>query len=255
MANPTHDPIDPVEPTEEIDPHDGPPSHAAGWLRVFERSLFVVGLACVVFYAAACAQRALFQSTESDDFDHEIARALQLEEHDKSDWSASRVTRYEAISGEPTHTLGRLEIPAANVSVMVLEGTDAWTLNRAVGHIEGTARPGEGGNLGIAGHRDSFFRGLQHMNRDDEMQLSTLEGVTHYRVTDIRIVEPREVEVLAPSEESSITLVTCYPFYYVGAAPKRYIVRGEEVRFEPWTRERLAQYAPETHGPASIPAE
>lgn len=252
MANPTHDPIEPIE---EIDPHDATPSRAAGWLRVVERGLFVVGLVCVVFYAAACAQRALFQSSESNDFDREIARALQLEEHDKSDWSISRVSSYEAISGEPTHTLGRLEIPAASVSVMVLEGTDEWTLNRAVGHIEGTARPGEGGNLGIAGHRDSFFRGLQYLNRDDEMQLSTLEGVTHYRVSDIRIVEPREVGVLAPSEESAITLVTCYPFYFVGSAPKRYIVRGEQIAFEPWTRERLARYAPEVHEPASIPSE
>ncbi len=224
-------------------------------LRVLERGLLALGLACIVFYAAACAQRALFQTSESRGFDHQIAALLSLEEHDKSDWDSARIESYEAIRSEETDVLGRLEIPAARLSVMVLEGTDEWTLNRAVGRIAGTAHPGEAGNLGIAGHRDSFFRGLQHLNPADEMHLSTVEGVAHYRVSDIRIVEPHEIEVLDPTDESSITLVTCYPFYFVGAAPQRYIVRGEQVAFEPWTPERLARYAPAVQGSASIPSD
>jgi sortase A len=117
---------------------------------------------------------------------------------------------------------------------MLLEGTDELTLNRAVGHIEGTALPGQPGNVGIAGHRDGFFRGLEHLESGDALSVTTLEGVAHYEVAELEVVEPTAVEVLDPTAYDSLTLVTCYPFYYVGDAPQRFIVHAKQVRFNPW---------------------
>ena len=109
----------------------------------------------------------------------------------------------------------------------MLDGTDNLTLNRAVGRIAGTARPGEPGNLGIAGHRDGFFRGLKDLAPGGELELETLDGAQLvYTVRDIWIVQPEDVHVLDPTPEPSLTLVTCFPFYHVGSAPERYIVRA-----------------------------
>ena len=113
-------------------------------------------------------------------------------------------------------------------------GTDKRTLDRAVGRIEGTAQPGEPGNMGIAGHRDGFFRGLRKLEVGDEIIFTTLEGVAHYEVTSLRVVKPEAVEVLDPTEQPVLTLVTCYPFYYVGDAPNRFIVAARRVRYDAW---------------------
>jgi len=99
-------------------------------------------------------------------------------------------------------------------------------LNRAVGHIDGTAVPGQSGNLGIAGHRDGFFRGLKDVHLGDPIELETLGGSQIFRVADIRIVSPEDVSVLDTTAGPVLTLVTCYPFYFVGDAPQRYIVRA-----------------------------
>lgn len=123
--------------------------------------------------------------------------------------------------------VGRLEIPRIGVSVMVVEGADDSQLKRAVGHIPGTALPGEPGNVGIAGHRDTFFRPLRFIHRDDTITLSTLRSEYRYRVVSTQVVGPEDVQVLNPTGRDSLTLVTCFPFYYVGSAPKRFIVRAE----------------------------
>jgi sortase A len=102
-------------------------------------------------------------------------------------------------------------------------------LNRAVGRIEGTALPGEVGNLGIAGHRDGWFRALRKLIPGDEIFLRTLDGRYRYRVEEIEIVEPSETAVLAPTDAARLTLVTCYPFYWAGSAPQRYIVKAQLV--------------------------
>ncbi len=144
-------------------------------------------------------------------------------------WSPKRVEAYRAslrASGAAA-AVAMLRIPSIGLEVPVLDGTDELTLNRAVGRIAGTARPGESGNLGIAGHRDGFFRGLKNLARDSPLELETLDGRRlGYRVEDIRIVLPSAIEVLDPTPEPSLTLVTCYPFYFVGSAPERYIVRA-----------------------------
>jgi len=122
--------------------------------------------------------------------------------------------------------LGRIEIGTIGLSAMILEGTDGKTLRRAVGHIPGTALPGQQGNAAIAGHRDTFFRGLRNILKDDEITLTTSNGTHRYRVDSTQVVEPEDIWVLDHSDESILTLVTCYPFYFVGPAPQRFIVRA-----------------------------
>jgi LPXTG-site transpeptidase (sortase) family protein len=124
--------------------------------------------------------------------------------------------------------IGLLEVPRLGLSVIVLEGTDEHTLQLGAGHIENTALPGELGNLGIAGHRDTFFRPLKDIRQNDRITMTTLSGSFDYRVQCTQIVKPTDTRVLAPSSSLSLTLVTCYPFYFVGAAPERFIVRAIE---------------------------
>jgi len=148
-------------------------------------------------------------------------------------WSAARLRAYErAAAPSSGDILGRLEIPSLNLSVMLLEGTGAWTLNRAVGHIEGTALPGQPGNLGVAGHRDGFFRCLKNITQNATVTLTTLKGRFYYRVNSVRIVKPKDVKILTSTGKPILTLVTCYPFYYVGNAPKRYVVTAEMIKAE-----------------------
>jgi sortase A len=122
--------------------------------------------------------------------------------------------------------IGRIDIPRLGLSAIVIEGTSATSLRRAVGHITGTALPGQPGNVGISGHRDTFFRPLRNIRRNDIITLTTLFGDYRYRVVSTRIVRPDSVAELDPSRDEILTLVTCYPFYYVGPAPNRFIVKA-----------------------------
>ena len=130
------------------------------------------------------------------------------------------------MAGREGSPLGRIEIGAIGLEVMILEGTEDETLRRAVGHIPGTSLPGQNGNVAIAGHRDTFFRPLRNIQKDDEITLTTLNGSYRYRVDSTKIVEPEEIGVLYDSGEAILTLVTCYPFNFVGSAPQRFIVRA-----------------------------
>jgi sortase A len=125
--------------------------------------------------------------------------------------------------------IGRIEIARLGLSVMVIEGDDGKTLRRAAGHVPGTALPGQLGNVAITAHRDTFFRPLRKIQTDDVITLTTLQGVYRYRVVSTKIVSPQDVEVLDSTDGEVLTLVTCYPFYFVGAAPNRFIVRAERV--------------------------
>jgi sortase A len=146
---------------------------------------------------------------------------------DTSLWDAKRIEAWrETFSQDAPLPLAVLRIPRIGLEVPVLEGIDAWTLNRAVGHIAGTALPGEEGNTGIAGHRDGFFRGLKDVAIGDTLELETLTGSTAYRIEQTWVVDPPEVWVLEPTPTRAITLVTCYPFYFIGPAPHRFIVRA-----------------------------
>jgi sortase A len=126
-------------------------------------------------------------------------------------------------------TVGTIEIPAVGLSTLVLEGDDARILALAVGHIPGTAVPGPSGNVGLAGHRNTFFRPLQKIKVGDEIRFSTGSGIFRYRVVSLRVVFPSAIEVLDYTQRPTLTLVTCYPFHTSGAAPERLIVRAEMV--------------------------
>jgi sortase A len=138
-------------------------------------------------------------------------------------------------ASEPAHPpaegdiLGRIKIPRLGLSTVVLEGTESRTLRLGVGHIRGTAIPGQRGNVAIAGHRDIFFRALKDIRDGDEIELETTGPATHYRVIWSRIVAPEDIAVLDSTGGPALTLVTCYPFYFIGAAPKRFVVRAQEL--------------------------
>jgi len=125
--------------------------------------------------------------------------------------------------------LGRIEISTIGLSAMILEGIDERTLRRAVGHIPGTPLPGQPGNVALAGHRDTFFRALRNIHEDDEITLETLTGLYRYRVDSTKVVDPEETRVLEHSDDAVLTLVTCYPFSFVGPAPKRFVVRAHRL--------------------------
>ena len=143
---------------------------------------------------------------------------------------APRGARAAVSSPRPAlDAIGRLLVPRLGVSVMVAEGVDNRTLRRAVGHIPGTSRVGSGGNAGIAGHRDSFFRPLKDVRPGDEVVLRTPAAISRYRVEWAEVVAPGDTSSLRPTPYPALTLVTCYPFHYVGTAPDRFVVRARLV--------------------------
>jgi sortase A len=125
--------------------------------------------------------------------------------------------------------IGRIDIQRLGLSVIVVEGISSKVLRRAAGHIPGTALPGQPGNVGISAHRDTFFRPLRNIKQNDVISLTTMLGEFRYRVMSTRIVGPNDVAVLEPSGDEILTLVTCYPFYFVGTSPDRFIVRAERI--------------------------
>jgi sortase A len=166
----------------------------------------------------------LFQRVES--------RHLEELLHNRQEASGSRSNVSSSASGiSPTAAtgglIGRIEIPRLGLSVMVAEGVGHRTLRHAAGHILGTALPGQPGNVGISAHRDTFFRPLRKIRRDDIITFTTVLGDYRYRVMSTRVVNEHDVAVLDPSGNEILTLVTCYPFYFVGPAPYRFIVRAE----------------------------
>lgn len=191
-------------------------------LRVAEVACFGAGLALIGVYLGARVVGEVGRQQELDRFGQVRAAAI-----DTRMWSPARVEHYrQSLAADVGAPLAVLRIPKIGLEVPVLDGTDDLRLNRGVGWIEGTPKPGELGNVGIAGHRDGFFRGLKDVVVGDPFELETATGVERYVVDEVRIVEPTEIGVLAPSGYPAITLVTCYPFYFVGSAPQRYIVRG-----------------------------
>jgi len=147
-------------------------------------------------------------------------------------WAALRLDRTadeaaaEAPALRPGDPVARLTVPGLDLDVMALEGVDETTLDRGAGHFPGSALPGEPGNASFAGHRDTFFRALGRVEQGTEIHLETSRGAHVYRVTETRVVGSDAVEVVAPLPGSQLTLVTCYPFDWVGPAPRRFVVRA-----------------------------
>ena len=146
---------------------------------------------------------------------------------DSSLWSPKRLAEYvESLANHGDSASGMLQIGSLHFEAPIFEGTDALTLNRGLGRIEGTAALGGVGNIGLAGHRDGFFRVLKDIAVGDRLELVTLDASYVYVVDHISIVNPDQVSVLEDRGVPSLTLVTCYPFYFVGDAPQRFIVQS-----------------------------
>jgi sortase A len=191
------------------------PQNSAVKLMRWSRNVLLAAAACLLGYCAfVLTDTWMYQSQASQLFDQ---AHLQV--------AAIPSPGTDAANG----LLGRMEIPRLGVSVIVAEGTDDRTLQRAGGHIAGTSFPGQRGNIGIAGHRDTLFRPLRNIRQNDVITVTTLAGEYRYRVTSTEIVSPTDVTVLESNGHEILTLVTCYPFYFVGPAPDRFVVRAERV--------------------------
>jgi sortase A len=159
-------------------------------------------------------------------------------QRDAQEWLNRTVAERQTAPKAPTpphqrlnhgDVVGRLTIPRLDLSVMVFEGDDAEILKRGAGHIPSTSPPYQSGNLGIAAHRDTYFRPLRLIRLHDVIEFTTPAGVSRYTVTDTEIVRPSDVRVLAKAPGRDLTLVTCYPFYYLGSAPQRWIVHAKQI--------------------------
>ncbi len=184
-------------------------------LRWAERLLILIGVLCLGYFLYTYAEASLYQAFE----DRELDKILNEEVAPAPDAAERRTFA-------PGSTVGRIEIPRLGVSAVIRAGSDARTLRLAVGYIPSTGLPGKRGNFGLAGHRDTFFRKLRDINPDDEIRIVTADGAFRYYVQRTSIVMPEDVWVLDPTNYPALTLVTGYPFNYIGSAPKRFIVRA-----------------------------
>jgi sortase A len=187
------------------------------FLALLERALLAGGVACLVWWVAGAAYARWASASESRRLDRLIAARPP----------ASAISRAMAVGlGDP---IGRVEIPRIGLSTVIVEGDGDLTLAFAAGHIPGTALPGEAGNAALAGHRDGVFRGLARIRRGDLVSVTTPAGRFRYAVDSLRVVGPEDTRVLRPTRRPTLTLVTCYPFRYIGPAPERFIVQARLV--------------------------
>jgi len=188
-------------------------------LTVVEVGLITLGAMCVGWitgvHVAASREQAL------------LSRELEARTFETLGTTGTRTLGASGTTGTTGTVIGRLDVPRLNLSVVAREGVDERTLDLAVGHVPGTALPGDSGNAAFAAHRDTFFRPLRRVRDGDVVSVTTPRGTYRYLVTSTRVVGPDDVSVLDPTSESTLTLVTCYPFTYIGSAPYRFIVRGE----------------------------
>jgi sortase A len=225
-----------------------------GRIRRWTRNcLLLVGLVALGVWAWSVASTAVFQDWEHWAFDHQVRgerATITGYLWEKSEEGGRRVRSWLRIPAGPKPAIsrpnfkpprdrqpflerntlvGRLAIPRLHVSGMVREGTGEDTLGLSLGHIPTSALPGQSGNVAVAGHRDTIFRGLRGIHKNDLIYFETFNGNYVYRVEATEIVKPETVSVLKPSQHPELTLVTCHPFYYVGSAPDRFIVKARQV--------------------------
>lgn len=191
-----------------------------------ERALLGVGAVCLACGLSAWVDAGVFQFVQGRRLDALTAALGAGGGHSGS----ARARRHGSGALDPPATprdlIGRLEIPRIGLSAIVAEGVDAGTLRHAVGHVEASALPGEAGNVVLAGHRDSFFRRLEGVRKGDRVKVTTPGGTFAYEIDSTDIVAPERVDLLEPTAAPTLTLITCYPFNYVGPAPDRFVVRA-----------------------------
>lgn len=193
--------------------------------RWLERVLFLVAFVALGWFAYGWVEARLYQEFENRQLD-QILASVPVDARDARPGES-------LTTPTPGSVIGRIEIPRLDVSAIVRAGVDARTLQLAVGHIPGTALPGGPGNIGLAAHRDTFFRRLRYVRPRDEIRLVTTSGTFSFSVERTRIVMPKDMWVLNATDTPTLTLVTCYPFTYVGAAPQRFIVHAVSVASGP----------------------
>jgi sortase A len=211
--------------------------------RRIELFSLVTGLTLLAVWGGARIQHSVSSRIAIKKFEAEQARSSDIRSTSVTEpvsgtrvdftlWSVKRVEAYkDSLVKKVDRPLAVLRIPKIHLEVPLYNDTDDLTLNRGVGRILGTSQVGEAGNLGIAGHRDGFFRGLKDLAPGDEIELRRINRADTYVVDKIQIVTPEDVSVLNPTRERSLTLVTCFPFYYVGSAPQRFIVHASITSF------------------------
>lgn len=191
-------------------------------LRYAERALFAIGIIALAWFASG----QIYAAREQAALSRELETARQAAQ--TADEAAPETRTTVAAAPLAARALvGRIDVPRLKLSALAREGVDVRTLRGSVGHVPGTALPGEPGNAAFAAHRDTFFRPLAGIRKGDTVLVTTPDGVHSYRVFGTRIVAPSEVSVLRSGQASQLTLVTCYPFDYVGSAPQRFIVQAE----------------------------
>ncbi len=212
-----------------------PRLHWRQWLQWLQGGLLVIGVLLLAVWSATFFDSYGFQSAESGRLDAALRGAEP---------GAPEPALYAAFAGpaavdDPNPAivrggvLGRIEIPRLRITAIVAEGSDPATLRRAVGHLPPTALPGQPGNCALAGHRDTFFRGLGGVRENDLVRVVAIDGTYTYRVEWCEVVEPQRVDVLDSTATRSLTLVTCYPFEFIGNAPRRFVVRARQVDVVP----------------------
>jgi sortase A len=194
--------------------------------KFFERSLLFIGVLAVDVWIWSHTSSVLYQSWEDRKLDQQIeANAQSPQAAPEAGQTATAPGKDEKTKGP----VGRLIIPRLKLRAVIREGTGEDTLSLALGHIPSTALPGQNGNMAIAGHRDTIFRALRDIRKNDLIVLETPAAKYAYRVEGMRIVKPSQVSVLQPGRSRELTLVTCYPFRYIGSAPDRFIVKARQV--------------------------
>ena len=184
-------------------------------IRTLEWLLIVSGCALLLWCGLITVQARVYQAQESSTLDRGRRE--------------NRAGAPRKVKTSEHQLIGRLEIPRVGMSVVIVDGDDERTLRKAAGHLPDTPLPWEFGNSAVAGHRDSFFAPLKHVQVSDRVRLRTPNGDFQYVVSSIKIIDPTDISVLKTKGHSSLTLITCYPFYYVGNAPKRYIVQADHI--------------------------
>ncbi len=193
-------------------------------VRVAHYSLLAVGVFALSYTVYVIADAHVYQTSEQSKFESEIRGTPR-----KDNLKQIR-DRLPVIDGNP---IGEMEIPRLGLKAIFVQGDSPKILRHAVGHVSETAMPGDPGNVVLTGHRDTFFRPLRNVQKGDAITLRTPDGDFQYQVESTAVVPPSDVQVLEPSSGRMLTLISCYPFYYVGPAPNRFIVRARQLDLVP----------------------